>query len=36
MGVDWRQKLGNTAEYSRNEGEDTQETQFVIGFRAWF
>jgi copper resistance protein B len=36
IGVDWRQKLGNTADYARSEGEDTQETQFVIGFSAWF
>jgi copper resistance protein B len=36
IGVDWRQKLGKTADYARDEGEDTQETQFVIGFRAWF
>ncbi|WP_243638420.1 copper resistance protein B [Shewanella frigidimarina] len=34
--MDWRQKLGNTADYARSEGEDPQETQFVIGFSAWF
>ncbi|MEH6464429.1 MAG: copper resistance protein B [Shewanella psychromarinicola] len=36
IGVDWRKKFGNTADYARNEGEDTQETQLVIGFKAWF
>jgi copper resistance protein B len=34
--VDWSQKFGNTADFARAEGEDTQETQFVIGLRAWF
>jgi copper resistance protein B len=36
IGVDWRKKFGNTADYARNEREDTQETQLVIGFKAWF
>lgn len=36
IGVDWNQKFGNTADFARTEGEDTQETQFVIGLRAWF
>jgi copper resistance protein B len=36
IGVDWRKKFGNTADYARNEGDDTQETQLVIGFKAWF
>lgn len=36
VGIEWSQKFGNTADFARNEGEDSQETQFVVGFRAWF
>jgi copper resistance protein B len=36
IGVDWSQKFGNTADFARAEEEDTQETQFVVGLRAWF
>lgn len=36
IGVNWNQKFGNTADFARNEGEDTNDVQFVVGIRAWF
>jgi len=27
---------GNTADYARDEGEDVDDVQFVIGVRTWF
>jgi len=36
IGLNWTKKYGNTADYARAEGEDTSDTQFVVGFRAWF
>lgn len=36
IGVSWRRKLGNTADFARAAGEDVRETQFVAGVRIWF
>lgn len=36
IGVNWTRKFGNTADYARDEGEDTDDVQFVAGVRAWF
>lgn len=36
IGVNWNRKYGNTADYARAAGEDTQDNQWVIGLRAWF
>jgi copper resistance protein B len=34
--VNWTKKFGNTADFAREEGEDTDDVQFVAGIRAWF
>ena len=36
IGVNWPQKFGQTAYYARDEGEDSSDTRFVAGIRAWF
>ncbi|MEN8175499.1 MAG: copper resistance protein B [Pseudomonadota bacterium] len=36
IGVNWEKKFGNTADFARDEGEDTDDVQFVAGLRAWF
>lgn len=36
IGVNWTKKFGNTADFAREEGEDTDDFQFVAGVRAWF
>ena len=36
VGVNWNKKYGDTANFSRDEGEDVSDTQFVVGIRAWF
>jgi len=36
IGVNWSKLFGNTAEFTRIAGQDTSETQLVIGLRAWF
>ena len=36
IGVNWNKKYGNTADYAREEDEDTDDVQFVLGLRAWF
>ncbi|MGH1431776.1 MAG: copper resistance protein B [Neptuniibacter sp.] len=36
IGIHWEKKFGKTSDYAREEGEDTSDTQFVIGVRAWF
>ena len=36
IGVSWNRKYGNTANYARNAGEDTSNTQVVAGVRIWF
>jgi len=36
IGVNWTRKFGQTADYAREEGEDTEDVQLVVGVRAWF
>ena len=36
IGVNWTKNFGNTAEFVRDHGESTSDTQWVAGVRAWF
>ncbi|WP_415899744.1 copper resistance protein B [Neptuniibacter sp. QD48_11] len=36
IGIHWEKKFGDTADFAREEGEDTNDTQFVMGIRIWF
>jgi len=36
IGVNWGKRFGNSADFARDEGEDTDEVQWVVGLRAWF
>lgn len=36
IGVNWNKKFGNTADFARANGEAVQDTQWVVGLRAWF
>ena len=36
IGINWTNKYGDTADFARDEGESTRDTQIVVGFRAWF
>ncbi|MCG7898512.1 MAG: copper resistance protein B [Candidatus Thiodiazotropha lotti] len=36
IGVNWRKQFGDTADFTEAEDEDTSDTQFVVGIRAWF
>ncbi len=36
VGVNWAKKFGDTADFARDEGEDTNDVQIVAGVRAWF
>jgi copper resistance protein B len=36
IGVNWSKSFGKTADFAKNEGEDTSDVQFVLGIRAWF
>ena len=36
IGVNWVKKYGNSADFARTAGQDVDDTQFVIGLRAWF
>lgn len=36
IGVNWNRKYGNTATFAENEGEKIDDTQVVVGVRAWF
>jgi len=36
IGINWGKKFGGTADLARDEGEDTSETMFVVGIRAWY
>ena len=36
IGVSWSKKFGDTADFARDEGEDTDDVQIVAGVRAWF
>ena len=35
IGINWWKKYGKTADFAREEGEDTSDTQLVLGIRAW-
>ncbi len=36
IGLNWTGLYGQTADFARDEGEDTDEFQFVVGIRSWF
>lgn len=36
IGLNWTKKYGDTADHVREEGEDTDNVQVVMGIRAWF
>jgi copper resistance protein B len=36
IGVNWERKYGKTADFAKENGESSNDTQFVIGFNAWF
>jgi len=36
IGVNWTKKFGDTADFARDEGEDTDDIQIVAGVRVWF
>lgn len=36
IGVNWTRKFGDTADFARDEGEDTSDVQILAGLRAWF
>jgi copper resistance protein B len=36
VGINWEKKFGGTADFAREEGEPTDDLQFVVGIRAWF
>jgi copper resistance protein B len=36
VGINWEKKFGRTADFARDEGEPTDDLQFVAGIRAWF
>ena len=36
IGVNWNRKYGNTKDYAKEEGEDYDDVQFVIGIKAWY
>lgn len=36
IGFEWQKSLGNTADFARSEGEETDSTALILGLRAWF
>ena len=36
IGVNWEKKFGNTADFAKDEGEDDDDVQYVIGIHGWF
>ncbi len=36
VGVEWSEQFGDTADFSRANGEDTSDTRYVVGIRFWF
>ena len=36
IGVNWTKLFGGTADFARDEGDDTSDVQLVAGIRAWF
>ncbi|WP_026244759.1 copper resistance protein B [Dasania marina] len=36
IGINWQKSFGNSADYARSAGHDVQDSQWVVGIRAWF
>ena len=36
IGVNWERKFGSTADFAKNSGETSKDTEWVLGLRAWF
>ena len=36
IGINWSKLTADTADFAREEGEKTEDGQFVVGVRAWF
>jgi len=36
IGINWYKKYGNTADFTQAEGENTSDTQLLIGIRLWY
>jgi copper resistance protein B len=36
IGVNWERKVGDTADFAREHGEDTSSLSFVSGIKFWF
>ncbi len=36
VGVTWNRSYGQTAQYARDDGEDTNQVRWVVGMRLWF
>ncbi|MBA5249401.1 MAG: copper resistance protein B [Gammaproteobacteria bacterium] len=36
IGINWEKKYGNTADFARDENEDIEDAQIVVGVRFWF
>ena len=36
IGINWGKKFAGTADFATADGEDTSETMFVVGIRAWY
>ena len=36
IGINWEKKFGNSADFARSQGDDSDETWFVMGIQAWF
>lgn len=36
IGLNWQKQYGNTADFTKLEGGEIEDTQFVVGVRAWF
>lgn len=36
LGVTWNRSYGQTAQYARDDGEDTNQVRWVVGVRLWF
>jgi copper resistance protein B len=36
IGINWNKRFGNSADFARSAGQYTNDTQWVIGVRAWF
>ncbi|MFC6673434.1 copper resistance protein B [Marinobacterium aestuariivivens] len=36
VGINWEKKFGDTADFARDEGDDTESTAYLLGVTAWF